>query len=109
MLDVVAVHLATACNLVVGLLAYEHGRKVVTRLTVGARGYGVGHADGMIVVQHVVESEFPSQHLILVVVVHQAVLLVVGVLSAVVGLTATVVLVFGHTEDVKSARAVVQV
>ncbi len=35
-LDVIAVHLATSCNLVVGLLAYEHGREVVARLTVGA-------------------------------------------------------------------------
>ena len=67
----------------------------------------------MFVVQHVVESEFPGQHLILVVVVHQAVLLIVvlqvGVLSAVVGLTVAAVLIFGHTEDVKSARAVIQV
>ncbi len=67
----------------------------------------------MFVVEHVVESEFPGQHLVLVVVVHQTVLLIValqvGILSAVVGLTAAAVLVFGHTEDVKSARAVIQV
>ena len=112
-LDVVAVHFTLACNLVVGLFVNEHGREVVARLTVGARGHGVGHADGMIVVQHVVESEFSSQHLVLVVVVHQAVLLIVvlqiGVLSAVIGLTATAVFVFGHTEDVKPTRAIIHI
>ena len=113
MLDVAAVHLATTYNLVVGLFVNEHGREVITRLTVGARGHSVGHADAMFVVQHVVESKFSSQHLVLVIVVHQTVLLImalqVGILSAVVGLTAAAVLVFRHTEDVKSTRAIVQV
>ena len=113
MLDVIAVHLSTACNLFVCLIVNEHSCEIVARLTVGARSHSVGHTDGMFVVQHIVESKFSGQHLVLVVIAHHAVLLIVtlqvGVLSAVIGLTATTVLVFGHTEDVKSACAVVQV